>query len=102
MRTIILFALIIFISGCASASQIYLPSGDVGYMINCSGAKLAWSDCAAKAGDICKSRGYNIISSSGDKNASNADHRSSGTSSSAANRSLIIKCKEITDLPAKH
>ena len=56
----LLFAFILLAS-CATSSQVYTPSGDKAYKIDCSGSALSKSLCEKKAGSICKTRGYNVL-----------------------------------------
>lgn len=52
---------------CTTARTTYLPSGREGYLINCSGGAQSWGSCQARAGEICRDRGYDIISAEQDK-----------------------------------
>lgn len=49
------------LSGCVTSRSIYTESGQHGYEITCSGYKNSWEDCLAKAGDLCKSKGYAVL-----------------------------------------
>lgn len=43
-------------AGCASGpTMTYLPSGDTGFAINCSGgdASTSWAACYKQAGEMC-------------------------------------------------
>ncbi len=52
------------ISGCvASVNQSYSPSGKASYKISCNNTTGSLTDCYQKAGEICKTNGYNIVSS---------------------------------------
>jgi hypothetical protein len=42
-------------------SETYTADGLPGYTIHCDGALLSWGSCAAKAGELCETRGYDII-----------------------------------------
>ena len=65
------FALFLIpIMGCWSAyhrmvgatdSQTYTADGRPGYTIHCDGALLSWETCSAKAGELCETRGYDIL-----------------------------------------
>ena len=44
------------LGGCASSTKMtYLPSGDTGFAINCSGsdASESWAECYKRAGEVC-------------------------------------------------
>jgi hypothetical protein len=45
----------------ATASETYTADGRPGYTIHCDGALLSWSTCSAKAGELCETRGYDIL-----------------------------------------
>ena len=60
MKSVLLLTLII-LTGCATSSQVYTPSGDKAYKIDCSGSALSKSVCEKKAGSICKTRGYKVL-----------------------------------------
>jgi hypothetical protein len=57
-------------SGCWSAyhgmvgatdSETYTADGRSGYTIHCDGALLSWGTCSAKAGELCQTRGNDIV-----------------------------------------
>ena len=79
--------------GCATASQTYLPSGEQGHNITCSGTALNWGHCYEKAGEICGARGYDIVDKSGDQGATFAGNRFGLYGGSVIQRSMLIKCK---------
>lgn len=56
------------LQGCAYSKKTYLADGREGVSIDCSGGAMNWGYCERKAGDICKARGYEIISALQDKN----------------------------------
>jgi len=67
------------LGGCAdSAKMTYLPSGDTGFAINCSGgdASTSWGECYKKAGEMCGSYGYDVFGAN------------------VKNRSMVIRCKQ--------
>ncbi len=65
MRWIAIACLCSLLGACATASQTYGPDGKVAYTIDCSGAARTWAECQQKAGDICGSHGYRIVSVNG-------------------------------------
>ena len=85
------------LSGCASSSQTYGPDGEVAYNLNCSGLARTWGACLERAGDICQTKGYRIISSSGDTGALIAASASGNGASlaggSTISRSMVVACK---------
>lgn len=52
---------IIFLTGCATTSSMYLPDGSKGYSISCDGALVGMDVCYKKASDICGPAGYEIM-----------------------------------------
>jgi uncharacterized protein YceK len=59
-KVVVVFLIILFIESCATASRTYLPSGEEGYSVTCSGTALTWGNCYQKAGELCGSRGYDV------------------------------------------
>ena len=51
--------------GCATHREIYFADGTKGYSVNCSGSEMNFSHCLEKAGEICNTRGYNILNQNG-------------------------------------
>jgi hypothetical protein len=84
-------------AGCStnSMNRTYLPSGDVGFTINCSGdsSDSNWGECYKKAGEACGNYGYDVISKDQDNGA--AGGTLAGVfSANVKNRSLVVKCKQ--------
>lgn len=96
MRSLVLVA-VVGLSACASSSQTYGPDGEVAYNLNCSGLARTWGACLEKAGDICQTKGYKIISSSGDTGALIAASATGNTAAlgggSVISRSMVVSCK---------
>ncbi|XEQ06583.1 hypothetical protein LPA67_11250 [Salmonella enterica subsp. enterica] len=57
----------VFLAGCATATKTYAPDGREAYTIECSGVGGSWAMCQAKAGDLCGSKGYDLISTGSDQ-----------------------------------
>ena len=62
-------ATVIALSGCASASKTYGPDGKEAYSLNCSGWARTWGMCYEKAGDLCGTKGYEVIGQGSDQGA---------------------------------
>lgn len=90
----ITLATVILLSGCASASKTYGPDGKEAFSINCSGLARNWSMCYEKAGDLCGTRGYEVISQGGDQGTVASVNPYGGLGGSTISRSLLVKCKE--------
>jgi hypothetical protein len=82
------------VTGCATASKTYTPDGKEGYSITCSGSALNWGMCYEKAGDICGTKGYEVLAKSGDQGAIVSGNQFGVYGGSVINRNMIIKCKE--------
>ncbi len=93
LRMIILLIICTIFLSCATATKTYSPSGNVGFNIDCSGSALNWGHCYTKAGEICGSRGYVIISKSGDKGVSMGAGKTWLYGGTIITRSMIIECK---------
>lgn len=79
MKQYVLIATFGLLAGCGAAvNKTYLPSGEEGYAIDCSGPASELVDCYENAGKVCGSRGYDVVSP-GDMRLSN--------------RALLIKCR---------
>jgi hypothetical protein len=85
------------LSGCANTSTMtYLPSGDTGFAINCSGgdASTSWSECYKKAGETCGNYGYDVISKDADNGATAGGSVAGIFGANIKNRSMVIRCKQ--------
>lgn len=74
------------LQGCATATQTYLPDGRMGFNLNCSGTAGNWGMCQEKAGEICGSKGYDIISHQGENLGNMTTYNSNVNTSAFANR----------------
>lgn len=60
------YLLITFIlTSCAISKSTYLPDGKQGHSISCDGAAVGMNVCFEKAGELCGSRGYNVLNREG-------------------------------------
>lgn len=99
------YALLLFLAGCATVSEVNLADGSRGHNINCGGAAMNFSHCLEKAGEICGSRGYVVVNREGAAapfalaggSAQATPNYASGThyatSGAIVTRNLFIKCK---------
>ena len=62
MRRIFLAITLLSLAGCATVKETYAPDGRKSYTLNCSGLARGWDKCEAAAGEICQTKGYDIIS----------------------------------------
>ena len=93
MRTTLTLALAL-LAGCASTSRIHTADGKVGYSINCSGTARSWNQCYAKAGELCGSRGYNILTRDAEQGAFVSANSMSMVGSTTATRTMVVACKD--------
>jgi len=94
MKQLLVFLLIInSAAGCAVAKQTYTADGREGYSINCSGEALTWGACFEKAGEICATRGYDILEQSGDQGAMISATQAGAFGTTTISRSMLIACK---------
>jgi hypothetical protein len=85
------------LSGCANTSKMtYLPSGDTGFAINCSGgdASSSWAECYKKAGETCGSYGYDVVSKDVDNGATSGGSVAGIFGANIKNRSMVVRCKQ--------
>ena len=93
MLRMIGFALaVLTVSGCATASKTYGPDGREAYSLNCSGTARSWGDCLEKAGEICATRGYDIVSATNDRGAIVGANRSTLFATTTNTRSMVVSC----------
>jgi hypothetical protein len=82
-----------FLIGCASSSQTYTSDGRVGYSLNCSGTARNWGMCEQKAGELCGTRGYEVLSTTGDHGVVVTASNGSAYASTTISRTMLITCK---------
>lgn len=102
MRTALLALLL---GGCAFAQPMYMPDGSQGYNISCDGAANSIGKCFQKAGELCGTGGYDIVTREGEiipygssvggfnANAYQAQGAYVSQSGAFVNRSLIVRCR---------
>ncbi len=93
MRVLLILFIITLLFACTIASRTYVPSGEEGYSITCSGSLQTWGNCFEKAGELCGSKGYEVITKSDEQGAVIGGSKSSFFGGTTFHRSMIIKCK---------
>jgi hypothetical protein len=93
MATLGSLAVLLLAGGCATASPTYGPDGKEAFAINCSGMARNWGMCYEKAGELCATRGYEVLNQSGDQGAAASITPSGGFGGSVISRSMLVKCK---------
>ncbi|MFP3567638.1 hypothetical protein [Paraburkholderia sp. SIMBA_030] len=85
------------LSGCSSTTTMtYLPSGDTGFAINCSGsdASSSWAECYKRAGEVCGNYGYDVVSKDVDNGATSGGSIGGIFGANVKNRSMVVRCKQ--------
>lgn len=78
---------------CATSKKTYTEDGKEGFSINCSGSVLNWGNCYEKAGELCGSKGYEVMEKSGDVGNTISSNQYGLYGGSVINRSMRVKCK---------
>ena len=84
---------VVAVAGCASSSKTYTADGREGYSLDCSGTARNWGMCLEKAGDICGTRGYDVLERSGDQGAMVGANHYGMYGSTTRTRNMLIACK---------
>lgn len=93
MKQIVISIFVIALSGCATSKQTFAPDGKSAHSIDCSGEFTNWSGCYEKAGELCKEKGYEIITGNAENYQSVTITKDLALGESNTNRNLLIKCK---------
>ena len=105
-------AVVMTLTGCAMTSEQYLPDGSKGYGIRCPGAANSINSCFEKAGELCGTRGYEVLNRDGSvimTSASSANVKvNSGGGYGSANtmpvgwveRNILVRCKTSAPVPS--
>jgi hypothetical protein len=80
--------------GCASASKTYDAQGKEAHVLNCSGTARNWGMCYESAGEICGSKGYDVVEKSGDQGFVAGGSTQGFFAGSTISRTMTIRCKE--------
>ncbi|MGH8779308.1 hypothetical protein [Paraburkholderia sp.] len=85
------------VAGCSSTTTLtYLPSGEPGFAINCSGSDASsnWGECYRRAGEACGAYGYDVISKDVDNGATAGGSLGGLFGANVKNRSMVVRCKQ--------
>jgi hypothetical protein len=95
MRCLFILASVSLVTACASSSQTFTADGKVGHSLNCSGTARNWGMCEQKAGELCGAKGYNILSTTGDRGViATAGSGGNFFLTSTISRTMLVACKE--------
>lgn len=82
------------ISACATSKQTFTADGREGYSLNCSGAARTWGQCLEKAGEICGTRGYEVLDRSDQQGSTVGGNQFGVYGGSLMFRSMLVACKK--------
>lgn len=91
-----LIAILLIFTGCTSVREGLAPDGGKAYALNCSGIGRSWDKCYAKAAELCRTKGYDVLDRNADDPAV-AGANSSGVGVSPVRtdeRTMVIACKK--------
>ena len=83
----------VLLASCANVSQTYAPDGSRAYSIDCSGSARTWGMCLEKAGETCGTRGYDVITRTGDQGAVISGSQYGVFGGTVTTRSMVITCR---------
>ena len=96
MKSALPIFLVMLLTACATSKEIDIAEGQRGYSIDCSADHLDWSLCYEKAGKICGAKGFEILDKTGGTGIVVAGVEYGVYGESDPNRSMIIKCRNLT------
>ena len=82
------------LNGCATVKETYSQDGRKAYTLNCSGLARGWDKCYAAAGELCKTKGYDIIDRTGEDMATIGGGTSGFFGAKTHERSMLVACKK--------
>ena len=96
-KIIVLFStlfLTFVLNGCATVKETYSQDGRKAYTLNCSGLARGWDKCYAAAGELCKTKGYDILDKTGEDLATTRGSTSVFFGAKTQERSMLVACKK--------
>lgn len=93
MRKTTITFMALCVAGCATVHDTYAPDGRPAYALNCSGMARGWDKCYSKAGELCGTRGYDVLDRSGEAGAVFGGGATSFGGGSVMERSMTVACK---------
>lgn len=91
--SLVVGALIASAAGCASVKESHSADGRKAYTLNCSGLARGWDKCLAAAGEICGTRGYDVLDRVSERTASIGGSPGSFFGAQSAERSMVVACR---------
>ena len=90
----VLTLVVCLIGGCVTAKQTYSSDGEIAYSLNCSGATNNWGKCNEKAGEICGSKGYDVLTKEEEQGVIASASSAAAYGGSLHFRTMTIACKK--------
>lgn len=84
-----LAAFTVALASCTTHKAIFLPDGRQGHAIGCA----TWSECYAKAGEICAANGYEIVDRTNEERTVIGGSTYGVAAGTAHDRMIVIACK---------
>ena len=102
MKTMIVLFSTLFLTfvlnGCATVKETYSQDGRKAYTLNCSGSARGWDKCYAAAGELCKTKGYDIMNKTGEGESNALIQNNISVNEygviKGKERSMVIACKK--------
>ena len=91
MKNIIPFVLIVLLAGCATSRAVVGQDGKTVHKISCDGMALKIDACFEKAGELCGSAGYDIVS----QDANVTPIFAPGVYSAYVSRTVMARCRSL-------
>jgi hypothetical protein len=92
--TFSILLLTFILNGCATVKETYSQDGKKAYTLNCSGTARGWDKCYSAAGELCGTKGYDIMNRSSEDTSSIGGSTSGFFGAKTNERSMLVACKE--------
>jgi hypothetical protein len=81
------------LAACSTPKPVYLADGRPGYSVDCSGTVRTWGECMEKAGEVCGSRGFDVLSQNGTNSHIVNTFGGNNQVIPTASRTMLVACK---------
>jgi hypothetical protein len=79
--------------GCASSETVNTASVDESHIVTCTPAATVWAQCNKRAGEICGSKGFDVIKRVADQGTLVTIDSSGPSVGSPKSRMMVVRCK---------
>ena len=91
----VLAVLVLLSAGCMATSRnLYLPDGQAGFAVNCSGERLDWDSCHEKATVLCTTQAYRVVDQQEQHGQRTTVTTAGVYTVPTVSRSMLITCQE--------